>query len=181
MISNCWGTWLIMLGFMDLGSPRRLSAFNVGLVQISHIQILPVMIYVLHDKKQITCQAKFTLFVSWISLTHWGRLKHICVGNLTIIGSDNGLSPGWRQAITWTNVGILLITPSNKLQWNVNRNSYIFIQENPFEYDIWKMGAILSRPQCVNMFPVLVLEASIGKNISKWSVWRSVTPFSLPY
>ena len=36
---------------------------------------------------------------------------HICVGNLTIIGSDNGLSPGRRQAITRTNVGILLIGP----------------------------------------------------------------------
>ena len=28
---------------------------------------------------------------------------------LTIIGSDNGLSPGRRQAIIWTNAGILLI------------------------------------------------------------------------
>ena len=36
-------------------------------------------------------------------------MNHICVVNLTIIGSDNGLSPGLRQAITWTNVGILLI------------------------------------------------------------------------
>ena len=44
-------------------------------------------------------------------LTHWGWLIHICVGNLTIIGSDNGLSPGWRQAIIWTNAGILLIRP----------------------------------------------------------------------
>ena len=42
-------------------------------------------------------------------LTHWGRVTHICVGNLTIIGSDNGLSPDRRQAITRTNVGILLI------------------------------------------------------------------------
>ena len=25
-------------------------------------------------------------------LTHWGRVTHICVGKLTIIGSDNGLS-----------------------------------------------------------------------------------------
>ena len=46
-----------------------------------------------------------------IYLTHWGRVMHICVGNLTIISSDNGLSPGRRQAITWTNVGILLIGP----------------------------------------------------------------------
>ena len=44
-------------------------------------------------------------------LTHWGRVTHICVGVLTIIGSDNGLSPGRRQAITWTNAGILLIGP----------------------------------------------------------------------
>ena len=44
-------------------------------------------------------------------LTHWGRVTHICIGNLTIIGSDNGLSPGRRQAIIWTNAEILLIGP----------------------------------------------------------------------
>ena len=32
----------------------------------------------------------------------------------------------------------------NKLQWNFNRNSYILIQENPFENIIWKTVAILS-------------------------------------
>ena len=42
-------------------------------------------------------------------LTHWGRVTHICVSKLTTIGSDNGLSPGRRQAIIWTNAGILLI------------------------------------------------------------------------
>ena len=42
-------------------------------------------------------------------LTHWGRVTHICVSKLTIIGSDNGLSPCRRQAIIWTNAGILLI------------------------------------------------------------------------
>ena len=40
---------------------------------------------------------------------HWGRVTHICVGKLTIICSDNGLSPGRRQAIVWTNAGILFI------------------------------------------------------------------------
>ena len=34
---------------------------------------------------------------------------HTCVGKLTIIGSDNGLSPGRRQAIIWTDAGILWI------------------------------------------------------------------------
>ena len=43
--------------------------------------------------------------------THWGRATHICVSEIIIIGSDNGLSPGRRQAIIWTNVGISLIGP----------------------------------------------------------------------
>ena len=38
-------------------------------------------------------------------------MTHICVGNLATIGSDNGLSPDRRQAIIWTNAGILLIGP----------------------------------------------------------------------
>ena len=42
-------------------------------------------------------------------LTHWGRVTYICISKLTIIGSDNGLLPGWRQAIIWTNPGRLLI------------------------------------------------------------------------
>ena len=36
---------------------------------------------------------------------------HICVSELIIIGSDNGLSPGRRQAIIWINAGILFIGP----------------------------------------------------------------------
>ena len=36
-------------------------------------------------------------------------MTHVCVSTLTIIGSDNGLSPGRRQAIIWSNVGVLLI------------------------------------------------------------------------
>ena len=80
-------------------------------------------------------------------LTHWGRVTHICVGYLTIIGSDNSLSPSHYLNQCWN---IVNWTPRNKLQWNVNRNSYIFIQENPFENIVWKLAAILSRPQCVN-------------------------------
>ena len=53
-------------------------------------------------------------------LSHWGRVTHTCVGNLTITGSDNGLSPGWCQAIIWTNTGILLIGP---LRTNFSENS----------------------------------------------------------
>ena len=38
-------------------------------------------------------------------------MTHICLSNLTIIGSDNGLSPGRRQAIIWTSAGISFIGP----------------------------------------------------------------------
>ena len=51
-----------------------------------------------------------SVFQFWY-LTHWGRVTHICVNKLTLIGSDNGLSPGRRQAIIRTNAGILLIGP----------------------------------------------------------------------
>ena len=44
----------------------------------------------------------------WL-LTHWGRVTHICVSKLTITSPDNDLSPGRRQAIIWTNAGILFI------------------------------------------------------------------------
>ena len=64
----------------------------------------------------ISCRGNWLLFsqneniiVIKKDLTHWGRVTHICVSRLTIIGSDNGLSPGRCQAIIWTNAGILLI------------------------------------------------------------------------
>ena len=53
-------------------------------------------------------------------LTHWGRVTHICLDNLTIIGSDNGLSLGRRQAIIWTNaeMGAILITTCSPMFQN---------------------------------------------------------------
>ena len=92
----------------------------------------------------------FNVYVKNV-LTHWGRVTHMYVSGKTIIGSDYGLSPGWCQAIIWTNDGILLIGLRNKLQWNFKRNSNIFILRNAFESVVCKIPAILSRPQCVNL------------------------------
>ena len=66
--------------------------------------------FVKHTPKSIFFLRKVLHFHS----THWGRVTHICVGKLTNIGADNGLSPGRRQAIIWTNAGILLIGPLGK-------------------------------------------------------------------
>ena len=40
---------------------------------------------------------------------HWGRVTHICIDELWQHCSDNGLSPGRRQTIIWTNAGLLSI------------------------------------------------------------------------
>ena len=40
----------------------------------------------------------------------------ICISKLTIIGSDNDLSAGRRQAIIWTNAGIWLIGPQTSVK-----------------------------------------------------------------
>ena len=76
-------------------------------------------------------------------------MTHICASTQTIIGSDNGLSLGRRQAIIWTSAGILLIGTLGT-NFSEIRNSNIFIQESGFESVICETAAILSRPQCVN-------------------------------
>ena len=60
------------------GTARRQCICSLSIYQIR-----------LYASEQVTC----------ISLTHWGRATHICVSKQTIIGSDNGLSPGRRQAM----------------------------------------------------------------------------------
>ena len=103
---------------------------------------------------------------------------------IIFIGSDNGLTPGRRRAIIWTNPGISLVEPlGKKLQWNLNRNSYIFIQENALENVVRKMSAILSRPQCVNTVAtgseIVIAEAAeqvIWFWIKRLSAYRHTKP-----
>ena len=83
----------------------------------------------------------------WALLTHWGRVTLICVSDLTIIGSDNGLSPGRRQAIIWTNVGILLIGP---LGTNFNEN-LIEILIFSFKKMRLKVSSSKWRPFCLGL------------------------------
>ena len=103
--------------------------------------------------------------IPMLKIRQWGdRLifnslrTHICVNKLTIIGSDNGLSPGQCQAIIWTNAGIVLIwTSGTNFSEIFKRNSCIFIHENAFENVICEMAAILSWPRCVYTgIPILV-------------------------
>ena len=83
----------------------------------------------------------------WCLLTHWGRMTHICIGNLTIIGSDNGLLSEQRQAIIWTNAGISLIEP---LVANFSEIS-IGIQTFSFKKMNFKMSSVKWRPFCLGL------------------------------
>ena len=77
-------------------------------------------------------------------LTHWGRVTHICVSKRTIIGSDNGLPPGRRQAIIWTNAGILLIGPLGTYFSEI----LIGVQTFSFKKMHLKMSSAKCRPFC---------------------------------
>ena len=94
-------------------------------------------------------------------LTHWGRVTHICVGKLTIIASDNGLSPGRRQAIIWTNAGILLIGP---LGTNFNEISF-GIQTFSLKKMHFKMSSSKWGPFCLG----LNVLSSIPRKVSTWA------------
>ena len=88
------------------------------------------------------------------------RVMHICISTLTIIGSDNGFSPGLRQAIIYTNEGILLI---RTLGTNF---SGIFIKIHTFLFKKMhlEMPSVKWRPFCLGLivlksdqFPTFVI------------------------
>ena len=91
---------------------------------------------------------------------NWGRMTHICISNLTIFGSDNGLSPGRRQAIIQTTAGILLIGPlgTNCIGFEIKIHIF-FLQENIFENFVWKMTTMLSRSGCVNHHAIALIQS----------------------
>ena len=82
-------------------------------------------------------------------LTHWGQATHICVGKLTTIDSDNGLSPGRRQAIIWTIAGILLIGPLGTNVSEIQIGIQTFSFKKMYLKSRLRNGVHLSRPQCV--------------------------------
>ena len=111
--------WMLM-GYINSSPPS--AAYMRQLIGSALVQIIACCLFAyLNVEKVITCSLKDAINaylrsnIHWcfslIIPTHWGRVTHICVGNLTLIGSDNGLSSGRRQAIIWTDAAILSIGP----------------------------------------------------------------------
>ena len=116
----------------------------------------------------------------YLPLTHWGWVTHICVGNLTIIGSDNGLSPGRRQAIIWTNAGILLIGP-----WGTNF-SEILIGINTFSFKKIHLNMSSAKwcPFCLglnvlNLYSILALPSTSDDPIGH--IYTTYCGLLMPY
>ena len=88
-------------------------------------------------------------------------MTHICVGETTIIGSDNGLSPGRRQAIIWTNAGILLIGP---LETNFIEIS-IGIQTFSFNKMHLKVSSAKWRPFCLGLNVLISMKCAATSDV----------------
>ena len=91
-------------------------------------------------------------------------MTHIYVGKLPFIGSDNGLSPGRRQAIKWTNAGILLSGP---LETNV---SEILIEILIFSFKKirLKVSSAKWRPFCLGLNVINVAFAIYRYGTTPW-------------
>ena len=88
-------------------------------------------------------------------------MTHICVGNLTNIDSDNGLSPGRRQAIIWTNAGLLLIGPLG------TNFSEILIEILTFSLKKMrlKLSSAKRRPFCLGLNELMKMPEIFKRNI----------------
>ena len=107
-----------------------------------------------------------TLPISIETLTHWGRVMHVWVSKLTIIGSDNGLLPGWRQAIILTNAGIWLIRPLETRFRDILIKIHTFsFTKNAFENVVWKIPFCLGLNELTMELHAQLLKQSKGAKI----------------
>ena len=104
-------------------------------------------------------------------LTHWGRVTHICVGNLAVIGSENGFYARRHQTIIWTNDGLLSI---GHLWTNFSGNLFVI-----HAFSFRKMSSGKWRPFCLshnvwnlnapsNVHELVMAEKCLNTFIVKW-------------
>ena len=102
-------------------------------------------------------------------------MTHICGCKFTIIGSDNGLAPGRRQAIIWTNAGILLIWPLGTNCCEI----VIEIQPFPLKRMHLKMPSAKWRPICLGHYLNQrwnIVNMTLRNKLA-WSINRKATIF----
>ena len=138
--SHCGDKTVVRSSYLHNGisyTGKMSSLYWIGALTFKHNEFTPNM-----------RQALRGIYVQDMShLTHWGRVTHICISKLTIIGSDNGFSLGRHQAIIWTDAGILLIGPLG------TNFSEILIEIHTFSFKKMhlKMSSGKWRPFCFSL------------------------------
>ena len=139
--------WLVQVDFPKINGPIIQKTFpcNCNVMSLMHF---------------VRCHFRYS--------THWSWVTPICVCKLTIIGSDNGLSPGRCQAIIWTSAGILLIGPSGT---NFSEIS-IVIQTLSFRKMHLKMSSAKWRPFHLNVINAVssVLDFPNDNTVLLWLI-----------
>ena len=97
-------------------------------------------------------------------LTHWGPMRHIYASKFTIIGLDYGLPPAWSAPSHYLNQwwNIVNLTLRNKIQSNIDRNSYIFIPEKKHLY----MSSAKCWPFCLSLHVLTHRGLNNGRHIT---------------
>ena len=102
----------------------------------------------------------------------------LCEGNPPVTGgfpsqkassAENGAGQATSHYLNQCS-NIVNWTLGKKLQWDLNQNLNILIQENGLENVVWKMAAILSWPQCVKFDILLSLLVSVQPSMTGF--WR---------
>ena len=127
-------------------SPKHLQLKSIKILFIHNILLsCPIIL-------KFTQSTKVILDNRYEQMRVYGIWIYPIEADWANIVSDNGFSPVQHQAFFGINAGwhIANCTPGDIFKWNSNINTIHFIKENAFE-NVFKMAAILSRPECVEM------------------------------
>ena len=146
---NTWLHWIRQRHLQD--DTRNIQVWGFG---VSYIRDFTVNIFI----------AKLSMMPMFNSLRRSEWATHICVSKLPIIGSDNGLSHGWCQAIMWNNAGLLLIEPLGTNFGEIINEIYTF----PFKKMHFKMASgKWQRPFCFGL-NVLITMRQPSSEVQFW-------------
>ena len=169
--NNCvYKSYTFLLWWFSL----RIHVFY--LIIIIKFEVWPICHCLGLDHETMLCAVCVSIYIFIFFHIHWGRVTHICISKLPIISPDNGLSPSRRQAIIWTNAGILLTEPLG------TSFSEILLEIHTFSFKKihLKMSSGEWRPSCLGL-SVLMIFSFIDVPLWVGDSYRSHLWHPLPY
>ena len=141
---NCCKTWLIHKAYPYInGLVQDCSDSIATALELLQSCTKPTIYSFIWDNEYFT-------YISNMPLTHWGRVTHKCVSKLhepslvqIMVCRLDGAKPLSKPVLE-----NCLLHPWNKLQWNLNRNSYIRMQQIVFKIRQEICGHYVSASMC---------------------------------